>query len=66
MKKLITLTTLLIVGLSSCQRDYLCTCKYGDAVSNKEIYNTSKADAKNECQAKETEIKAQVWDCTLY
>ncbi len=66
MKKLIALITISIIGLSSCTRDYLCSCKYGDAISSKEIYNTSKADAKNECKAKETEIRAQIWNCILY
>jgi hypothetical protein len=66
MKKLITLSTIIIIGLSSCKRDYLCSCKYSDEVNNKEIYNTSKADAKAECLAKETEIRAQIWHCTLY
>lgn len=66
MKKLITLTAFIIIGLTSCKRDYLCSCTYEGTVSNNEIYNTSKADAQNECTAKETEMNTQVKDCTLY
>ena len=55
-----------MIGLSSCKRDYLCSCKYGGVTSGEELYNTSKTDAENQCKAKETEIRAQIWDCTLY
>jgi len=67
MRKITIIALLALITSSSCNRDYLCTCTMeGTAISNEEIYNSSKSDAQNECDMKKSPIQGQIWDCKLY
>ena len=54
MKNLFILTVFALVALTSCKKDYTCTCTYdfmGEAVSTSTTINATKADAKKTCEA---------------
>lgn len=56
MKKLLSIAvvTVALVSLSSCKKDYTCTCTVdfmGESISTSTTINATKGDAKEACEA---------------
>jgi hypothetical protein len=56
-----------ITYLSSCTKVYHCSCTYNNEVTlNKELGNMTSAKATDKCNAYDTTVQGQVWDCSIY
>ncbi len=67
MKKLFFIASItLVVGLTSCKKDYTCTCVVLGQTLVLPIQNSTKSDAQSSCDAAEATYAASgVASCTL-
>ena len=68
MKKVIfTVIILGTLSMFSCKKIYHCSCTYNNAVVyNQEIGSQYQNDAQNKCNAYDTTIIGEAWNCTIY
>lgn len=67
MKKAIVIMLIGIVGMSSCQKVYHCSCTYNNVVVyTKDLGTHTKDDATTMCNSFDTTVKGQDWTCMLY
>lgn len=71
MKKLIPVIAILFFGLalflSSCKKNYVCTCTLsgGTATVKYDLGKKSRSDADSECKAKEAAVLGVTYTCQL-
>ena len=69
MKKIVLVAAVACLALSSCKKDYTCTCKDQDTPPFDDVVitytNVKKKDAQNACNAANTTYSAANYKCTL-
>lgn len=65
MKKLLLFGAVALVGLTSCKKDYNCTCDILGQVTVIPLENTSKDDAQSACDAENLAASLVGGSCTL-
>ncbi|OJW83950.1 MAG: hypothetical protein BGO69_09470 [Bacteroidetes bacterium 46-16] len=54
------------LSLTSCKKDYHCTCTYnGSVVYDQDLGHMSHSDAKDQCNQQSTSVLGQTWACGL-
>ena len=56
-----------VLFAASCKKDYHCSCTF----RNNNVYSTDlgaqyKNDAQNKCNAYDSTVQGETWNCTLY
>lgn len=66
MKKLVLAVAALgLISLTSCKKDYTCTCKSGSTSQAYPLSKQKKSDATNSCDALNTQWKILGGSCSL-
>jgi len=72
MKKLLFVAAIAVMGLSSCKKDYTCTCVISDSsgyfpttTTTSTIPNTTKSKAEDACKAANSTIGTLSTSCNL-
>ena len=55
-----------ILSVSSCKKDYHCTCSYNSTVVyDQDLGHMTKSDAKDKCNQQSTSVLGQTWSCNI-
>lgn len=67
MKKILTLglALVLVAGLSSCKKDYTCTCTVGGTAAGSTTINDTKKNAKEKCDEGDQNLLGIVSECEI-
>lgn len=65
MKKMLFIAAIAVAGLTSCKKDYDCTCNILGQTTVSPIQNVSKGDAEDACNAMNTSAALLGGSCTL-
>jgi hypothetical protein len=70
MKKLMILAIascgIAALSLTSCKKDYHCTCTYnGTVLYDQDLGHMTHSDAENQCNEHSTSVAGQTWECSL-
>ena len=65
MKKLLLIASFAVIGLTSCKKDYNCTCNILGQTTVIPFENTSKDDAQTACDAENAVAQLVGGTCTL-
>jgi hypothetical protein len=57
--------TCLLAGLSSCKKDYTCTCTVGGTAAGSTTINDTKKNAKEKCDEGDQNVLGIVSDCEI-
>jgi hypothetical protein len=54
-----------VLSMSSCRKDYTCTCTTLESTERHTFSNLKRVDAEDACQAKDLVVRLQGGQCTL-